>query len=378
MHTTRMRVLVVFLAATVCRAEPQPVSLSQRQQNIRHTMCRVGDWMLAHRHETPGGRCRDSHWTVGTWYAGVYALYDLTRETRYLDPLLAMEKSTGWRVGPAPLFADDQCIAQTYLDLFRHVRQDAVLIAHVRGVCDAMMSYPCDQTMEKHMQVCYKGEWSWCDALFMAPPVWSRMAQVTGEMKYLDFMDRKWQKTKTFLYDQEERLYFRDASFFDKREANGSKVFWSRGNGWVLAGLARVLDDMPKTYPSRPQYEQQFVEMAQRIVACQPADGLWRASLLDPERFPVPETSGSGFFCYALAWGINNGILKRDVFESAALRTWSALVGCVNAEGKLTHVQPMGADPRNFEPDSTEIYGVGAFLLAGREVSRLPRGQPSD
>jgi hypothetical protein len=37
----------------------------------------------------------------------------------------------------------------------------------------------------------------------------------------------------------------------------------------------------------------------------------------------------------------------------------------------LTHVQPIGADPKNFNPDSTEPYGVGAFLLAGSEVYRM-------
>ncbi len=364
-------VLAGLFAVCMCHAEPAPVSLTARQQNIQQTLCRVGDWMLAHRQETPGGRRRDTDWTVGAWYAGVYALYDLTRDTRYLEPLLAMERSTGWRVGPSPLFADDQCIAQTYLDLYQYVRQDTVLIAHTRGVCDAMMSYPSDQSMENHMQVCYKGEWSWCDALFMAPPVWSKLAQITGEIKYLDFMDTKWRKTKAYLYDPEERLYYRDSAYFNKREANGSKVFWSRGNGWVLAGLARVLDGMPQAYPARPHYEQQFVEMAQRVVACQPADGLWRPSLLDPDGYPIAETSGSGFFCYALAWGINNGLLKRDAFEPPTLKAWSGLLRCVSAEGKLTQVQPIGKDPRNFDPDSTEVYGVGAFLLAGSEVIKL-------
>jgi rhamnogalacturonyl hydrolase YesR len=246
-----------------------------------------------------------------------------------------------------------------------------VLIAHVRGVFDAMIATGSDLSMENHMKVCYKGEWSWCDSLFMGPPVWSKMAQATGESKYLAFMDKKWKKTRDFLYDQDERLYFRDASYFNKKEANGQKVFWSRGNGWVIAGLALVLESMPLKYPARSQYEQQFKEMAQKIVACQPSDGLWRASLLDPDSFPLPETSGSGFYCYALAWGINNGLLDREKYELATQKAWSALTGCVTPEGKLTHVQPIGADPRNFDPDSTEIYGVGAFLLAGREMFKL-------
>jgi len=47
------------------------------------------------------------------------------------------------------------------------------------------------------------------------------------------------------------------------------------------------------------------------------------------------------------------------------------LVGCVTPEGKLTQVQPIGADPRKFDENATEVYGVGAFLLAGSEVYQL-------
>ncbi|MEI7898666.1 MAG: glycoside hydrolase family 88 protein [bacterium] len=372
---------VVFLwVATVlaagCRSTPTSASQTVRRSEIKQVMCRVGKWMLAHRQETPGGQRRDTDWTVGAWYAGEYALYDLTRDPFFLAPLLAMEKTTGWRVGPSPLFADDQCIAQTYLDLYLNVSPDPSLIAHVRGVCDAMIAYPSDQPMTNHMSVCFKGEWSWCDSLFMGPAVWSKLSLATGDNKYLAFMDKKWQKTRDFLYDADEHLYFRDASYFTKKEANGKKVFWSRGNGWVLAGLARVLETLPSDFPSRPRYERQFKEMAGKIVACQQPDGLWHASLLDPASFPLPETSGSGFYCYALAWGINNGLLDRAAYEPAVWKAWSALAGCVTEDGKLTHVQPIGADPKAFNPDSTEVYGVGAFLLAGREVYRLRGKQP--
>ena len=136
-------------------------------------------------------------------------------------------------------------------------------------------------------------------------------------------------------------------------------------------GLARVLEYLPKNHPSRPQFEQQFREMAGKVLECQQADGLWRASLLDPKSFPLKETSGSGFYTYALAWGVNEGLLDRAKFEPAVRKGWTALVACVNADGKLTHVQPIGADPQKFDLEATEVYGVGAFLLAGSEVHRL-------
>ena len=186
-------------------------------------------------------------------------------------------------------------------------------------------------------------------------------------------MDREWKATSDKLYDPAERLYFRDSTYFEKREANGKKVFWSRGNGWVLAGLARVLEVMPLDYPQRKFYEQQFKEMAARIAGLQPADGLWRPSLLDPESYPLPETSGSGFFTFGIAWGINHGLLPRAQFEPVVCKGWNALVQSVTPEGKLEHVQPVGSDPKKFDPSHSDVYGVGAFLLAGSEMYRLAK-----
>jgi hypothetical protein len=188
-------------------------------------------------------------------------------------------------------------------------------------------------------------------------------------------MVEHWWKTSAYLYDKDEHLYYRDSTYFGKIESNGKKVFWGRGNGWVMAGMVRVLQYLPKNHPARPRFEQQYREMAAKIVTLQQPDGLWRASLLDPASYPLKETSGSGFYCYALTWGLNQGLLERATVEPVVLKTWAALVACLQSDGKLTHVQPVGADPKAFPEDSTEIYGVGALLLAGSEIYRLGGGE---
>jgi rhamnogalacturonyl hydrolase YesR len=138
-----------------------------------------------------------------------------------------------------------------------------------------------------------------------------------------------------------------------------------------MAGLVRMLQFLPADHPARARFVRQFCAMADRVVACQQGDGFWRASLLDPDSFPMQETSGTGFYCYALAWGVNQGLLDRGRFTVPVLRAWAALVSCVTPAGKLTHVQPIGTTPVTFDPGSTEPFGVGAFLLAGCEVCRL-------
>ena len=214
--------------------------------------------------------------------------------------------------------------------------------------------------------------WWWCDALFMAPPVLAKLSRATGDRKYLDFMDRQWWITSGLLYSPSNHLFFRDQSFLDKHEANGSSLFWSRGNGWVFAALARVLTEMPQDYPSRPKYLAQYKEMAEELAGLQGTDGLWRPGLLDAAAYPLPENSGSAFFVYGLAWGINNGILDRAKYQPAVQKGWAGLLSHLPGWPAGLHPADRGS-PNGYRAVSSYVFGSGAFLLAGSEVYRLAR-----
>jgi rhamnogalacturonyl hydrolase YesR len=218
-----------------------------------------------------------------------------------------------------------------------------------------------------------KPVWWWCDALFMAPPVWARLYGATHDIAYLDYMDREWWITSTLLYDPQEHLFSRDATFLKKREANGQKLFWSRGNGWVMAGMARVLDEMPEDYPTRGKYLDQFRQMAAHVARLQGADGLWRPGLLDAQAYPLPEVSGSAFFVYALAWGINHRVLDRATYLPVVSKGWHGLLEHVYEDGRLGSIQPIGSAPGAYSATSSYVYGVGAFLLAGSQVIELSK-----
>jgi len=163
-----------------------------------------------------------------------------------------------------------------------------------------------------------------------------------------------------------------DAKGEGKHEANGKKVFWSRGNGWVAAGLVRVLKELPKDRPSRHFYLQQYKEILARAAELQQPDGLWRASMLDPVAYPGGESSGTGFFTYAIAWGINNKILDRKKYLPVVKKAWDGLNTLLHPDGMVGWTQPTGFDPRrNFTADSWEVYGAGAYLLAASEIIKL-------
>jgi unsaturated rhamnogalacturonyl hydrolase len=177
--------------------------------------------------------------------------------------------------------------------------------------------------------------WWWCDALFMAPTVWTRLYRATNDASYLDYMDREWWITSNLLYDPQEQLYFRDATYLQKHEANGKKLFWSRGNGWVMAGLAQVLEVTPENYPSRQKYIEQYRQVAMRVASLQGADDLWRPGLLDADAYPLPEVSGSAFFVYSLAWGIDHGVLDRAKYLPVVQKGWKGLASHIYVDGRL-------------------------------------------
>ncbi|MFI5130564.1 MAG: glycoside hydrolase family 105 protein [Chitinophagales bacterium] len=335
------------------------------QKQILLTMEKVASWQLR-SWEEQGSRHPWWDWTNAAGYTGIVALSNISKDPRYIRKLVSIGDSLKWQTGPRRFHADDYCIGQTYSLLYAKYR-DKKMIANFRQLADSIVMMPHDESLEWKNNIANR-EWAWCDALFMGPTALSYLTTATNEIKYLDIAVQLWWKTTDYLYDNTEHLYSRDGSFLDKKEKNGKKVFWSRGNGWVFAGLARVLENMPKNYGGRERFVQLYKDMAAKIASIQQPDGSWHASLLDPESYPIKEMSGTGFYTYGLTWGLNNKLLDKKTYWPVVQKAWAALNGAIHPDGKLGYIQPIGAAPDKVDENSTEIYGVGAFLLAGSEI----------
>jgi rhamnogalacturonyl hydrolase YesR len=323
------------------------------------------------RRKTRGkyGRRLDD-WTYGALYTGMMAYVRLIDDSSVEKTLLKVAEAENYEPGSRldPYHADDHAICQLYTELyFRHGK--AEMLDGTRKRFEKILTNPSEAKLRWHSRNARK-RWSWADALFMAPPAWIQMYHATGEKKYLDFLAREWKATTDYLFDPRVHLYYRDSSYFPK-DGQARKIFWSRGVGWAFAGNARILEYLPKDHPDYPRHVEVFRKLAARIVKIQKPDGLWSPSLLEADRFPAKETSGSAFHCFALAWGINHGLLDARTYRPAAIRAWQALVDCVDEDGVLRHVQPPGAAPERFPPDSSAVYATGAFLLAGSEIHEL-------
>jgi rhamnogalacturonyl hydrolase YesR len=357
-------VLVTFLLCVTIAVTAQS-SEYFKPKNIKTVMQKTAEWQLKNPKHAP------NDWTNGAFYAGVYAAWETTKSKDLYNALLNMGNSTQWQPHYRWYHADDIAICQTYIDLYRKEKKQEMIQATIDTI-DKLLANP----YPVHGIEVIK--WWWCDALFMGPATLVKLGVTLKNDEYLKKNDEYFKECYNLLYNKEECLFARDLGYVikndgkDRWEANGKRIFWSRGNGWVMGGLVRILKELPKDYPVRPFYEQVFKDMAAKIISIQQTDGLWRASLLDPDSYPGGEVSGSGFFCYALAWGINNKLLDKTTYKPVVEKAWIALNSCVNNEGRIGWVQPIGADPRkNFTADSWEVYGTGAFLLAGSEVIKL-------
>lgn len=362
--------LLSFLNVSVFAAGDVPYTKTE----IKSLMKKVADWQLAHQKEV---KHHPMDWTNATLYIGMVKWAELAdkvdKDETYYKWLVDIGNRYSWKANKRMYHADDLAVCQMFIDVYKRYKDKSMLQPTIERI-DWILEHP----SKGSLIIDYSNQttlerWSWCDALFMAPPIFTRLYKETGNKKYLEFVDKEYKASTIFLYDLEERMFFRDSRYFYQREANGKKVFWGRGNGWVLGGLTEMLQDLPKKNSYRQFYEDLFVEMCNRMVEIQQPDGLWHASLLDPETYAVPETSCSSFIIYALAYGINEGLLDKVTYLPALLKAWKATLGTIDNEGKLGYVQPIGADPKKVTKDMTEVYGVGAFLMAGTELYKMAK-----
>ncbi|MFC0253734.1 glycoside hydrolase family 88/105 protein [Massilia consociata] len=360
-----------------CATTPAPDAGARRSEAIA-VIDKVNTYWQA---RTPAKQW--AFWDVAAYHTGNIEAYRVTGNERYRRYSEEWAEHNAWMGAKSTdkarwkynygeteehvLFGDWQIAFQTYADLYQMDKEprDPRKIARAREVMEYQMSTP------------NKDYWWWADGLYMVMPVMTKLYNITGNRQYLEKLHEYYEYANSIMYDPEEQLYYRDAKYVypKHKTVNGRKDFWARGDGWVFAGLAKVLAELPSDDPHRAEYVARFQAMAAALVRSQQPEGYWTRSILDPGHAPGPETSGTAFFTYGLLWGVNNGLLPRAGYLPAAQRGWRYLTGvALQPDGKVGYVQPIGerAIPGQVvNQDSTTPFGVGAVLLAAAEMARL-------
>ncbi len=357
--------IMLLLSTCLALAAPSRAQDLPPRAEILATLRLVqGHWVDGH--PDPGNR----GWARAAYFTGHMALYEVNPRQADLDYARLWADDNGWGLlgGPTTRHADNQCCGQTYIVLDA-LDPDPLHLADIDSSVLGMVESP------------QSDDWWWCDALYMAMPVFTRLGVLHDDDRYFEKLHDLYTDTKSarVLYDTTHHLWYRDESFKPPfATPGGEPCFWSRGNGWVFAGHARTLSHLPADDPHRPEYVATFQAMAAALVAVQRPDGFWNVSLADTTDFPGPETSGTAFFAYGLAWGVRHGLLDAATYLPPAASAWQGMVAtAVHPDGALGYVQDVGAEPASSQPvtyESTRDFGVGAFLLAGSELFLLADG----
>ncbi len=345
---------------------------------------KVADWQRVRLDEFPYVRTflHDTEdplgWVQASLFIGMTHWADHTGDDAAAAAVASEISRNNFELGSELRHADYYTIGQSYMWLYEKTKDPAV-IAPSQARLDLILADEPTNSLEfipasrTRWEGTCQERWCWADALFMAPRLWQQMANATGNQAYSVYADKEFWAATDYMYDDELHLFYRDSRYFDAKSPNGKPVFWSRGNGWVFGGLALLLEDMPKDHPNRARYVTLFEEMARAMKPLQRENGYWPASLMDPDAVTTPETSGTAFITFGLAWGLNHGYLSADEFGGTVTNGWNAIADAVAADGKVEWVQQVGKAPEPVLKSDTQLYGVGAVLLAAAEVAELAK-----
>jgi rhamnogalacturonyl hydrolase YesR len=364
----RKQILIFFLfLGSVLYAET-PFSGDLKKKDVETVCNAVAGWQIANQDKVKHGQL---DWTNGALYRGIVEWGKTAGNQNCFDFLNAIGKKNNWNLlGGSVYHADNICVGQSFIEMYLKTGDKRILQPTMERAF-YVASHPSKAPLLKTDPVGRDERWSWSDALFMAPPVYAALYKVTGEQTFLNYLDNEYKTCVDSLYDKEEKLFYRDCVRIPLREKNGAKQFWGRGNGWVYGGLPLVINNLPEDCPSRAYYIKLFLDMSEAVKNAQCKGGDWRASLLDPDSYETPENSCSAFMCFGVAWGIRNGLLPKNQYMKVLEKGWKSLVSAVHEDGMVGYIQPVGDAPKATGFGSTDVYGVGAFLLAGSEIFKM-------
>jgi unsaturated rhamnogalacturonyl hydrolase len=375
-HLALTSLLLLLLTTTPAGSQSLPA-----KKRVLRQLTLANDYFMA-KWPDPGevtvtNKVRPSNiWTRAVYYEGLLALHGIDPQPRYLTYATDWGEKHRWglRSGDRTRNADDQTCGQTYLALYARDRRQPERIRAIKTAIDGMVA------SER------ADDWDWIDALQMAMPIFAQLAVLENDNRYLEKMHQLYLHTRNVeggrgLYNPEDRLWWRDRDFVPPyREPNGADCYWSRGNGWIVAALVRVLDILPPDAPHRAEYLDMYRGMMEALAPLQRPDGFWNVSLHDPTHFGGKETTGTALFVYGMAWGVNRGLLDAPAYRPRIARGWNALATeAIHPNGFLGWVQGTGKEPKDGQPvtylrrPDFEDYGLGCLLLAGSEVYRLAR-----
>ena len=318
--------LLVFAAfATISNAEDRPKEFKKwpAGKSPREIGTRVAEHFVTTPH-TNFGRPEPATfitypesvaWYGALTFTSVSGDKELTNKlVRRFDPLFGPEAS----FIPEPTHVDLTVFGVVPLQIYIDTREQKYLDLGKR-LADAQWQNPQDDGLSSQTRY-------WIDDMFMITMVQLQAYRATGDSKYLD---RGAAEMASYL----DRLQQPSGLFY---HAPDVPFYWSRGDGWVAAGMAEMLRSLPANHPKRARILDGYHRMMSALLKYQDRDGMWHELIDDPTAWP--ETSSTAMFTFAMITGVKNGWLDKKTYAPAARKGWLGLVSFIDENADLHNV----------------------------------------
>lgn len=307
----------------------------------------------------------DSTWFNAIFIKGLIDTYRLTHDVKYLNYATGWAKHNNWSIPTNAPNYDGPEASQEFIDLYElDPAHPALDIANAQA-------YVTKQTARVEKGTV--SDLSYVDAVRLgALSAFARLGALNHNATEIDAMAKMFAYTESHIYDKKASLWWRDSRWV------GTTVHWSRGNGWIVMALTDTIAALPAGDSHRAHYISLLQAMSTKLKATQQSGGYWTADVDHPASYPSSEETGTSFFTYGIARGIQMGYLDKTTYLPVVQKAWNWLsTKSLHSNGLVGYVQGPSSHPSQFQPISSSAtynYGVGGFLMAGAEVARLTAG----
>jgi len=220
----------------------------------------------------------------------------------------------------------------------------------------------------------------WVDSVMMYGVFTSWYGTSAKDEEMYDFARRQPELFAQYLQDPDDKLFYH--SYWTKFGCTypRQKLFWGRGNGWVIAGFPLVLENLAKDSEERKQAINIFQETSAALLPYQREDGFYE-TVFNKVGKTYKESSATALIASGWLQGVNEGYLD-EKFKEPGLKAFEAVINCLEYKDGLLSMPLISAPtiPTPLMPylaykytpkHSDWQYGLASLIFAGINYQAL-------
>ena len=217
----------------------------------------------------------------------------------------------------------------------------------------------------------------WIDSVMMFSVFTSLYAKENGDKDLIEFAARQPEQYASMMLDESVGLW--SHSYWVKRKKPfPRKVFWGRGNGWVVAGFPMIIDNIGKDHPKAQRIIDLYVKTSEALLRLMNEDGSFNTLLTHRS---YRELSATALISAGWLRGIRGGYLDGKFLEPA-IKAFCAVVDAMQERDGgvyMTEISgptiPVPLFPKlgyKLVPKGDNwSYGIAALIFAAVEYKKL-------